>query len=46
MNKLQIITMVFLMAASVFADDPGERDSLIIETVYAELGDTAVDARF
>jgi hypothetical protein len=44
--KITIASIVFLFATSmVSADDPGERDSLIIETVYAELGDTAVDVR-
>ena len=36
---------ILLIAGFAFADDPGDRDSLIIETVYAELGDSTVDVR-
>ncbi|UCC79643.1 MAG: hypothetical protein JSW64_15485, partial [Candidatus Zixiibacteriota bacterium] len=45
MYRAIVILAVLLIAGSAFADDPGDRDSLIIETVYAELGDTAVDVR-
>jgi hypothetical protein len=45
MNRVLMITLVFLLAVPVYADDPGARDSLIIETVYAELGDSTVDVR-
>jgi hypothetical protein len=42
--KIPIVSLVsMLLAGSAFADDPGVRDSLIIETVYAELGDSTAD---
>jgi hypothetical protein len=45
MRILILLPAVLFLAGSALADDPGDRDSLIIETVYAELGDTAVDVR-
>ncbi|UCC79715.1 MAG: T9SS type A sorting domain-containing protein [Candidatus Zixiibacteriota bacterium] len=45
MRYLVVFLVCFLIAGFAFADDPGVRDSLIIETVYAELGDSSVDIR-
>ncbi|UCC78408.1 MAG: T9SS type A sorting domain-containing protein [Candidatus Zixiibacteriota bacterium] len=45
MRYLIVFLTCLLLAGSAFADDPGVRDSLIIETVYAELGDSVADLR-
>jgi hypothetical protein len=45
MKFLIILFVTLILGGIAFADDPGERDSVIIETVYAELGDTAADVR-
>lgn len=45
MKSIVVFWACFLFAGFAFADDPGVRDSLIIETVYAELGDSVVDVR-
>jgi hypothetical protein len=37
--------ILIFLANSALADDPGARDSVIVETVYAELGDSTVDVR-
>jgi hypothetical protein len=39
------IVMTILMAGICLADDPGERDSVIVETVFANLGDSTIDVR-
>jgi hypothetical protein len=44
MKTILISLVIFVLAAAIcFADDPLERDSLIIETVYAELGDSTAE---
>jgi hypothetical protein len=44
--KYLMVSLTFcLLGGYSLAQDPGVRDSLIIETVYAELGDTVVDVR-
>ncbi len=45
MKSIVVFWVCFLFAGLAFADDPGERDSLIMETVFAELGDSVVDVR-
>jgi len=45
MRFLVICLASFLFTGFALADDPGERDSLIIETVFAELGDSTADVR-
>ena len=45
MKNIIIVVIVLTANVTAFADDPGVRDSLIIETVYAELGDSVVDVR-
>jgi len=45
MKFLTCLLVISLSAGFAFADDPGERDSLIVETVFAELGDSTVDVR-
>jgi hypothetical protein len=45
MKFLVLFCVCFLFAGFALADDPGERDSLIIETVFANLGDSSVDVR-
>lgn len=45
MYRAIVILAVLLIAGSALAQDPGVRDSLIIETVFAELGDSTIDVR-
>ena len=47
MMKTILISFVSAVCAAgiCFADDPGVRDSVIIETVYADIGDSAVEVR-
>ncbi|UCE64966.1 MAG: T9SS type A sorting domain-containing protein [Candidatus Zixiibacteriota bacterium] len=45
MRLLITFLTCILLAGSAFADDPGVRDSLIIETVFAELGETVIDVK-
>jgi len=45
MKYLLTLFAVMLFVSSAFADDPGARDSIIVETVYAELGDSTIDVR-
>jgi len=45
MKFLTCLLVISLSAGFAFAEDPGERDSLIVETVFAELGDSTVDVR-
>ncbi len=39
------IVMAILISGICFADDPGERDTIIVETVFAQLGDSTAEAR-
>ena len=44
MKEVLIMTVLAIFASGVcLADDPGVRDTIIVETVYADLGDTSVD---
>ncbi|UCC78409.1 MAG: T9SS type A sorting domain-containing protein [Candidatus Zixiibacteriota bacterium] len=43
MKKLIIITVLFLSAAVVVAQDPGMPDTVIVDSVYADLGQSYVD---
>lgn len=45
MKNLIGLIASFLIAGFAFADDPGDRDSLIIETVFVDLGSDSVDVR-
>jgi hypothetical protein len=46
MKGLVIFAILSILTAGVcLADDPGVRDTFLVETVYAELGDSAVDVR-
>jgi len=43
MKRLLIFLIIFLFNTSVFAQDPGSPDSVIINTVYADSGQSYVD---
>ncbi len=46
MKSLLFSTAIVLMIGGIcLAQDPGERDSIIVETVFVELGDSTVDVR-
>jgi hypothetical protein len=45
MKFLIILFVTLILAGIAFADDPGERDSIIVETVFADSGQSTVDIR-
>jgi hypothetical protein len=46
MNAIRsLFVSVILLSGISLADDPGYRDSIIVETVFADLGDSTVDIR-
>lgn len=48
MEKIRIFIIslaIFLISGFAFADDPGERDSIIVETVFADSGQNMIDVR-
>lgn len=45
MNKIIIVAVILAMSAMASAQDPGDRDTIIVETVFVDTGQTSIDVR-